>query len=221
MSGSVNRKAVVFVVDDSDDVRKGLKALVEAVGLQCEVFDSPREFLKREIAKRPCCLLLDVRFPEISGLDVQRELAGLPRQIPAIIMTGHGDIAMSVKAMKAGAIDFLTKPLREQDVLDAIYSALDRDRNHLQAEERLIELRVRLETLSGREREIMPLVTSGLLNKQIAAEIGLSEVTVKVHRHNLMQKLGAKSLPELVRMADLLGVRRGSGAALRKVLCAK
>ncbi|HEY6620888.1 MAG TPA: response regulator [Steroidobacteraceae bacterium] len=217
MSNAANDEAVVFVIDDSDDVRRGLRALVESVGLQCEVFELPKSFLKRDIGKRPCCLLLDVRFPEISGLDFQIELAGRSRYIPTIIMTGHGDIAMSVKAMKAGAIEFLTKPLREQDVLDAIYSALDRDRVHLATEERLTNLRVRFETLSGREREILPLVTAGLLNKQVAGEVGLSEVTVKVHRHNLMQKLGAKSLPELVRMADLLEVRRASRDASHKV----
>jgi FixJ family two-component response regulator len=210
---AADREPVVFVIDDSKDVREGVKALVESVGLQCEVFESPKEFLDHDIGERPCCLMLDVRLREISGLDLQLELAGSPRHIPTIIITGHGDIAMSVKAMKAGAVEFLTKPLREQDVLDAIYAAIDRDRAHLKAEEKLVELRRHFATLSSREREILPLVTSGLLNKQIAAEVGLSEVTVKVHRHNLMQKLGAKSLPDLVRMADVLNIHRGAADA--------
>lgn len=221
MNDAANRGAMVFVIDDSEDVRKGLRALIESVGLQCEVFGSPKEFLKRDVGNMPCCLLLDVRLPEVSGLDFQTELAGAQRHIPTIIMTGHGDIAMSVRAMKAGAIEFLTKPLREQDVLDAIYAALDRDRAYLAAEERFAELRGRFETLSSREREILPLVTSGLLNKQIAGEVGLSEVTVKVHRHHLMQKLGAKSLPELVRIADLLGVRREPRPALHNAVSGK
>jgi FixJ family two-component response regulator len=216
MSDAANSEPVVFVIDDSKDVREGVQALVESVGLQCEAFESPKEFLAHDVGKRPCCLMLDVRLREISGLDLQIELAGSPRNIPTIIITGHGDIAMSVKAMKAGAVEFLTKPLREQDVLDAIYAAIDRDRGHLKAEEKLVELRRHFETLSSREREILPLVTSGLLNKQIAAEVGLSEVTVKVHRHNLMQKLGAKSLPDLVRMADLLDIQRRSGDTLRR-----
>lgn len=196
--------AAVFVIDDNPEVCDGIKALVESAGLACEAFESPTKFLKCEIGKGPHCLLLDVRLPEMSGLDFQRELANSGRAIPTIMITGHGDIAMSVRAMKTGAVEFLTKPLREQDVLDAVYAALDLHRMQLAAEEKLRELRTRYRTLSNREREIMPLVTAGLLNKQIAAEIGLSEITVKVHRHNLIKKLQAKSLPDLVRMADLL-----------------
>lgn len=197
-------EAAVFVIDDNPEVCDGVKALVESAGLDCEVFESPAQFLKRGIGKGPHCLLLDVRLPEMSGLDFQRQLANSGRAIPTIIMTGHGDIAMSVRAMKSGAVEFLTKPLREQDVLDAVYVALNLHRAQLAAEDKLRELRTRYQTLSNREREIMPLVTSGLLNKQIAAEIGLSEITVKVHRHNLIRKLQAKSLPDLVRIADLL-----------------
>lgn len=210
MSGSVMSvsakvaEAAVFVIDDNPEVCDGIKALVESAGLTCEIFESPTQFLKREIGKGPHCLLLDVRLPEMSGLDFQKQLTNSGRAIPTIIMTGHGDIAMSVRAMKTGAVEFLTKPLREQDVLDAVYVALDLHRAQLAAEDRLRELRTRYQTLSNREREIMPLVTAGLLNKQIAAEIGLSEITVKVHRHNLIRKLQAKSLPDLVRMADLL-----------------
>jgi len=197
-------EASVFVVDDNVEVCEGIKALVESAGLGCETFQSCTQFLKRDLGKGPHCLILDVRLPEMSGLDFQRQLANSGRIIPTIMITGHGDIAMSVRAMKTGAVEFLTKPLREQDVLDAVYAALNLHRAQLAAEERLQELRNRYQTLSNREREIMPLVTAGLLNKQIAAEIGLSEITVKVHRHNLIRKLHAKSLPELVRMADLL-----------------
>lgn len=197
-------EAAVFVIDDNEDVRDGIRALVESAGLRCEVFESPTQFLNRDIGKGPHCLMLDVRLPEMSGLDFQRELANSGRAIPTIVITGHGDIAMSVRAMKTGAVEFLTKPLRDQDVLDAVYAALNLHRVQLAAEERLRELRTRYQTLSSREREIMPLVTAGLLNKQIAAEIGLSEITVKVHRHNMIRKLQAKSVPDLVRMADLL-----------------
>ncbi len=202
----VTAEAAVFVIDDNVDVCDGIKALVESAGLRCESFGSPTEFLNRDIGRGPHCLILDVRLPDVSGLDFQKELANSGRALPTIIITGHGDIAMSVRAMKIGAVEFLTKPLREQDVLDAVYSALNLHRVQLAAEERLQELRARYRTLSGREREILPLVTGGLLNKQIAAEIGLSEITVKVHRHNLIRKLQAKSLPDLVRMADLLRV---------------
>ncbi len=197
-------EASVFVVDDNVEVCEGIKALVESAGLACETFQSCTQFLKRDLGKGPHCLILDVRLPEMSGLDFQRQLTNSGRAIPTIMITGHGDIAMSVRAMKTGAVEFLTKPLREQDVLDAVYTALNLHRAQLAAEETLQELRTRYQTLSNREREIMPLVTAGLLNKQIAAEIGLSEITVKVHRHNLIRKLHAKSLPELVRMADLL-----------------
>lgn len=197
-----------MVVDDSADVREGLKALFESVGLECKVFESPKEFLGREPENRPSCLVLDVRLPEMSGLDVQTELARASRDIPTIVISGHGDIPMTVRAMKAGAISFLTKPLREQELLDAVYAGLAKDRERLNREARARDLRARYESLTAREREIFPLVTAGRLNKQIAAEVGLSEVTVKVHRHKLMVKLNAKSLPDLVRMADDLGIRR-------------
>lgn len=208
MSTLARDEPIVFVVDDSADVRAGLKALLESVGLQCKAFASPKEFLGRTHDAGPACLVLDIRLPEISGLDLQAELARGSRNIPTIIITGHGDIPMTVRAMKAGAVAFLTKPVREQDLLDAVYGAIETDRLRLNAESKNRELWSRYESLSSREREILPLITAGLLNKQIAAEVGLSEVTVKVHRHKLMAKLNAKRLPDLVRMADELGVKR-------------
>jgi FixJ family two-component response regulator len=210
MNALARDEPVVFVVDDNADIRAGLKELLESVGLQCKAFASPKEFLDRAPDVGPACLILDVRLPEISGLDVQAELARGSRNIPTIIITGHGDIPMTVRAMKAGAVAFLTKPVREQDLLDAVYGAIEADRTRLNAEWKDRELRSRYESLSVREREILPLITAGLLNKQIAAEVGLSEVTVKVHRHKLMAKLNAKRLPDLVRMADELGIKRHS-----------
>jgi len=201
-------KPTVFVVDDDADVRDGLKMLLESMGLGCKVFGSTKDFLQEQRPDGASCLILDVRLPGSSGLDFQIELANGHIDIPIIFMTGHGDIPMSVKAMKAGAVEFLTKPLREQDLLDAVNVALERDRAKRAQDDQLHELRARFESLSDREREVLSLVTAGLLNKQVAAEIDLSEVTVKVHRHNLMKKLGAKSVPDLVRMADLLNASR-------------
>lgn len=197
----------VFVLDDSRDVREGLKELVESVGWRCQVFGSAKEFFGRESDDGPTCLVLDVRLPDINGLDLQVELRRGSRNIPTIIITGYGDIPMTVRAMKAGAVAFLTKPVRDQDLLDAIYRAIDTDRARLDTKLKDRELHARYESLSARERQILPLVTAGLLNKQIAAEVGLSEVTVKVHRHKMMAKLNAKRLPDLVRMADALLVR--------------
>ena len=193
---------IVYVVDDDYDVREGLKALVESVGLQCQIFNSPAEFLRSKRVDEVSCLILDVRFPSLSGLDFQAELEQSQIAMPIIFITGYGDIPMTVKAMKAGAVEFLTKPVREQDLLDAVRGALNRDSATRRESDKLRDLRTRHAALSPREREIMALVCSGLMNKQVAAKIGVSEVTVKVHRHNLMKKLGAKSLAELVRMAD-------------------
>jgi FixJ family two-component response regulator len=212
MGISAPDKPVVFVVDDSGDVREGLKALLESVGLECKTFDSPKEFLACVPNGGPACLILDVRLPEINGLDVQAELARGSRNIPVVMISAYGDVPMTVRAMKAGAVSFLTKPVREQDLLDAVYSAIETDRARLNTDLKGRELRGRYENLTSREREILPLITAGLLNKQIAAEVGLSEVTVKVHRHKLMGKLDAKRLPDLVRMADELGIRRGKTA---------
>jgi len=199
---------IVYVVDDEVDVREGLKDLFESVGLEAQVFGSTAEFLSKKLPDEVSCLILDVRLRGVSGLDFQAELAARQIRIPIIFITAYGDIPMSVKAMKAGAVEFLTKPVREQDLLDAVRAALDRDRSRREFDQETQDLRTRFEGLSTRERQIMTLVTSGLMNKQIAGEIGVSEVTVKVHRHNVMKKLGAKSLADLVRIADLLGVSR-------------
>ena len=197
---------IVYVVDDDADVRDGLKALFESVGLRCEVFSSATQFLTRKAPEVVSCLVLDVRLPGLSGLDVQAQLAEAEISIPVVFITGHGDIPMTVKAMKAGAVEFLTKPFREQELLDAVRAALQRDRIRRDSEDEIRDLRTRFETLSAREREIVALVTAGLMNKQAAAKLGVSEVTVKVHRHNAMQKLGARSVADLVRIADTLGV---------------
>ena len=197
---------IVYVVDDDADVRDGLRALFESVDLRCEVFGSAAQFLTRKAPDEVSCLVLDVRLPGLSGLDVQAQLAESPISIPVVFITGHGDIPMTVKAMKAGAVEFLTKPVREQDLLDAVGAALQRDRLRRDREDEMRDLRRRFKALSAREQEIVALVTAGLLNKQIAAKLGVSEVTVKVHRHNAMQKLGARSVADLVRMADALGL---------------
>jgi FixJ family two-component response regulator len=199
---------VVFVVDDDASVREALGSLIRSIGLRVEAFASAQEFFG---AKRPdaaCCLILDVRLPGVSGLDFQAELTKAKIQIPIIFITGHGDIPMSVKAMKAGAIEFLTKPFRDQDLLDAIQVALDRARASHANEKAISELRAKFATLTPREQEVMAWVTGGLLNKQVAAEIGVTEITVKVHRGKVTRKMGAKSLADLVKMADVLGIRR-------------
>jgi FixJ family two-component response regulator len=199
---------VVFVIDDDASVRAALSSLIRSVGLRVEVFASASEFLAAKRTDGPSCLILDVRLPGVSGLNFQAELAKANIVIPIIFITGHGDIPMSVKAMKAGAVEFLTKPFRDQDLLDAIKVALERARSWIESEKAVSELRANFESLSPRETEVMARVTSGLLNKQIAAELGVSEVTVKVHRGNVMQKMGAKSLADLVKMADTLAIRR-------------
>jgi len=197
---------IVFVVDDDPSVRRAMKRLIGSVGLQVEVFGSAPEFLAARRSDVPSCLVLDIRLPGISGLDFQRKLAEANIHIPIIFVTAHGDIPMTVRAMKAGAIEFLTKPFRDQDLLDAIHVALERDRTRRQQEAEIATLRERLESLTPREREVLPLVVSGLLNKQIAGEIGTSETTVKVHRSQLMHKMGASSLAELVRLAERIGI---------------
>jgi len=203
---AINTEPVVFVVDDDIDVRDGMKSLMRSVGLRCEVFASPRKFLERKPADIVSCLVLDVRLPGTSGLDFQAELAGTHADIPIIFITGYGDIPMSVRAMKAGAVEFLTKPVREQTLLDAVRVALERDRVRREQAGKVRALQTRFELLSPRECEVLSLVITGPLNKQIAAEMKLSEVTVKVHRASLMKKLGAKSLPDLVKFAGALGV---------------
>jgi RNA polymerase sigma factor (sigma-70 family) len=198
--------SVVFVIDDDASLREALRSLIRSVGLRVELFASAQEFLQRRGPDVPSCLVLDIRLPGISGLDFQRKLAEASISIPIIFITGHGDIAMSVRAMKAGAVEFLTKPFRDQDLLDAIQHALESDRDRRKRDAEIASLRERFEWLTPREREVLPLVISGLPNKQIAGEIGTSETTVKVHRSQLMRKMGANSLPELVRMAEKIGI---------------
>ncbi|HMH00944.1 MAG TPA: response regulator transcription factor, partial [Terriglobales bacterium] len=197
---------VVFVVDDDPSVRRAIKRLVESVGLQVELFGSAQEFLRSKRPNAPSCLVLDIRLPGISGLDFQRELADANIHIPIIFITAHGDIPMTVRAMKAGAVEFLTKPFRDQDLLDAVHVALERDRARRQREAEIAVLRDRFESLTPREREVLPWVVAGLVSKQIADAIGATEATVKVHRSQLMRKMGASSLADLVRMAEKMGL---------------
>ena len=199
----------VYVVDDDADVREGVSALLQSVGLKVVALNSTAEFLDQKSSEGPSSLILDVRLPGLSGLDFQAELAKAQHDIPIIFLTGHGDIPMTVKAMKAGAVEFLTKPFREQDLLDAVRLALERDRARRELQTQTQALRARYDAVSDRERRVMGLVCAGLMNKQVAAEIRLSEVTVKVHRHNLMTKLEARSFADLMRMADALRNSRG------------
>jgi FixJ family two-component response regulator len=198
--------ATVLVVDDDQSVRSALHDLFESVGLRSQLFGSAKEFLRSNRPDAPCCLVLDVRLPGQSGLDFQRELNEANIRIPIIFLTGHGDIPMSVRAMKAGAVEFLTKPFHEQDLLDAVQSALDRDRSSRDEEKLVARLRQRFEALTPREQTVMALVVAGRVNKQIAGEIGTSEVTAKVHRANMMRKMEAASLADLIAMAGRLGL---------------
>jgi FixJ family two-component response regulator len=198
--------ATVVVIDDDLSVRKALDNLFRSVGLDVELFSSPQEFLQSDRADRPGCIVLDVRFPGRSGLDMQREIAAANTALPIIFITGYGDIPMSVRAMKAGAVEFLTKPFRDQDLLDAVGVALEKDRTRRANEVRLSELRSRFATLTARERQVLALVIAGRLNKQIAGELGVSEMTVKMHRRQVMRKMQATGLAQLVRLADQLGL---------------
>jgi FixJ family two-component response regulator len=208
MNASADPQQTVFVVDDDAALREALASLFRSVGLAARTFASAGEFLQAKLPDTPTCLVLDVRLPGLSGLDFQAELAKANIDIPIVFMTGHGDIPMTVRAMKAGAVEFLPKPFRDQDMLDAVQQGLERDRNRRKSAGDTAKLKATFDTLTAREQEIMALVTAGLMNKQIAGELGVSEITVKVHRGNVMRKMGAKSLADLVRMADALGVRR-------------
>jgi FixJ family two-component response regulator len=201
---------VVFVVDDDLSVREGLERLFRSVGLNVKTFVSAADFMQCKLPDASACMVLDVRLPGLSGLDFQEQLARSGFDIPIIFMTGHGDIPMTVRAMKGGAVEFLPKPFREQEMLDAVQAGLEHDRRRRIDEGKRSKFTRDFETLTAREREVMGLVTTGLMNKQIAAKIGVSEITVKVHRGNVMKKMNAKTLAELVRMADALGVRRAS-----------
>jgi FixJ family two-component response regulator len=199
---------IVFVIDDDVAVRTTLSSLFRSVGLRVELFGSAREFMRTKTPDVASCMVLDIRLPFVSGLDFQDELAAANIHIPIVFMTGHGDIPMSVKAMKGGAIDFLTKPFRDQDILDAVTKAIERDKKRLDHEKAVAGLRILFDSLTPREQEVMKLVAAGLMSKQIAAELGLSEITVKVRRSHMMQKMKARSLVDLMEKVDLLGMHR-------------
>ncbi|RZS79754.1 LuxR family two component transcriptional regulator [Phyllobacterium myrsinacearum] len=201
---------LVFVVDDDVSLREALGSLFRSVGMQVELFGSPAEFLARGPATCESCLVLDIRLPGVSGLDFQTQLAKRGNTIPIVFMTGHGDVPMSVRAMKAGALDFLMKPFRDQDMLDAVSNALALDRERRAAESELSTLRARYDSLTAREREVIALVTTGLMNKQIAGQLGVSEITVKIHRGHLMEKMGVRTLAELVKIYQMLRPERGA-----------
>jgi FixJ family two-component response regulator len=207
MSNRTEERAVVFVIDDDEDLRDGLSNLLRSVDLQVKAFASAMDFLKSNLPDAPSCLVLDVRLPGVSGLDFQSELIKKGIGMPIVFMSAHGDIPMTVRAMKAGAVEFLPKPFNDQSMLDAVHSALEKDRQRRKSIGDTSQLRTSFDSLTSREQEILAYVASGLLNKQIAAKIELSEITVKVHRASVMRKMGAKSLADLVRMADALGVR--------------
>ena len=208
MKGQPEAQSIVFVVDDDVSLREAIKSLLRSVGLQVEVFGTAADFLKNKFPDVAACLVLDIRLPGVSGLDFQAELAKANIHIPIVFITGHGDIPMTVRAMKAGAVEFLTKPFRDQDLLDSVQIALERDRTRRAHDKEINEVRAHFDALTPREQQVIAFVTAGLMNKQIAAELGVSEITVKVHRGSVMKKMGARSLADLVRMADALGIRR-------------
>ena len=208
MNTPAESQPIVIVIDDDNDVREAVADLLRSIGLRTKLFASVREFLQWKRPDVPSCLVLDVRLPGLSGLDFQSELNKADIQLPVVFMTGHGDIPMTVRAMKGGAVDFLAKPFRDQDMIDAVQAGLDRDKARRQSAGDASQLKSAYDSLTPREHEIMALVVDGLMNKQIAGRIGVSEVTVKFHRSNVMRKMGAKSVAELVRMTHALGLRR-------------
>ena len=209
--GQGEAESLVFLVDDDASMRQAITSLLQSVDLRVEAFGSAADFLKKRHAAHgipAACLILDVRLPGVSGLDFQAELARADTRLPIVFISGHGDIPMTVRAMKAGAIEFLTKPFRDQDLLDAVQLALQHDRDRRIRESAILQTRARFEALTPREQQVFSLVTGGLMNKQVAGELGVSEITAKVHRGNVMKKMGARSLADLVRMADALGIRQ-------------
>jgi FixJ family two-component response regulator len=198
---------IVFVIDDDLSMRRALTNLIRSVGFGVEAFGSATELLKSTLPELPSCLVLDIRLPGLSGLDLQTELAKANIRIPIIFITGHGDIPMTVRAMKGGAVDFLTKPFRDQDLLDAVVSAIDKDRKRREADKTVANLQALYDTLSSREREVLGFVAAGLMNKQVAAELDLAEITVKIYRGHIMKKMQARSLADLIRMTETLGIR--------------
>ncbi|MEI9401821.1 response regulator transcription factor [Mesorhizobium argentiipisi] len=203
---SISTPNIVYVVDDDTALREAISSLFRSVGLQVETFASASEFLQSKPLEAPSCIVLDIRLPGVSGLDFQGQLARSGIPIPIVFMTGHGDIPMSVRAMKAGAVDFLTKPFRDQDMLDAVFAALERDRKRCDEEQSTAATKALYQTLTSREREVMSFVTKGLMNKQIAGELGLSEITVKIHRGHVMRKMEVRTLADLVRISERLGL---------------
>jgi FixJ family two-component response regulator len=207
VKGNIETQKIVYVIDDDADTRVALKSLFASVGLRAETFGSALEFLGEKLPDAAMCLVVDIRLPGLSGLDLQAELSRVEIDAPIIFITGHGDIAMTVKAMKAGAVEFLTKPFREQDLLDAVKLGLEKDEAKRKNQIASASVRAMFESLTPREQDVVRLVTAGLMNKQVAAEMGISEITVKVHRGNAMRKMKASSLADLVRIAEMLGIR--------------
>jgi FixJ family two-component response regulator len=206
--GASSKEPIVFIIDDDVSVRRALTNLFQSVGLEVEAFGSAPEMLQSRLPDVASCLVLDIRLPGLSGLDLQTELARANIHIPIIFITGHGDIPMTVRAMKGGAVDFLTKPFRDQDLLDAVMTAIERDRKRREVDKTVTNLQALYETLSARERQVLALVASGLMNKQVAAQLDLAEITVKIYRGHIMKKMGAKSLADLIRMTEALGIGR-------------